>query len=107
MLKVTFLSAGGAASTVEAKAGESAMQAAIMHGVAGIIAECGGVMSCATCHVYVDAAWQGRLPTANAEEDDMLGFTVAERRPTSRLACQLTLADEHDGLILHLPATQV
>lgn len=62
-----------------------------------IKAECGGACSCATCHVYVDAAWQGKLMPAADEEIEMLdqAFDV---EPNSRLSCQIILAPEHEGL---------
>ena len=82
------------------------MEAAIFNDVRGIAAECGGLCSCATCHVHVDPAWVDRLPPPAADEDDMLGFTAAPRLPQSRLACQLRLEAGLDGLVLGLPPTQ-
>lgn len=106
LVNVTFLQPDGAAVTVEAGVGKSAMEAAIFNNVRGIAAECGGLCSCATCHVYVDPAWVDRLPPPAADEDDMLGFTAAPRLPESRLACQLRLDAGLDGLVLGLPPTQ-
>ncbi|MDQ2801504.1 MAG: 2Fe-2S iron-sulfur cluster-binding protein, partial [Pseudomonadota bacterium] len=73
--------------------------------VPGILAECGGVMSCATCHVYVDPAWLDRLPPPSTDEDDMLDNTAAERRANSRLSCQIKMAPELDGLRVQVPET--
>lgn len=81
MVKVSFVQLDGAAVTVEADLGKSAMEAAIFNHVRGIAAECGGLCSCATCHVYLDPAWADRLPSPAADEDDMLGFTAAPRLP--------------------------
>ena len=106
LVNVTFLQSDGAAVTVAAGVGKSVMEAAIFNNVRGIAAECGGLCSCATCHVYVDPAWVGRLPPPAADEDDMLGFTAAPRLPESRLACQLRLDAGLDGLVLGLPPTQ-
>ena len=106
MVKVSFVQPDGAAVTVEADLGKSAMEAAIFNNVRGIAAECGGLCSCATCHVYVDPAWVDRLPSPAADEDDMLGFTAAPRLAESRLACQLRLHAGLDGLLLGLPPTQ-
>jgi 2Fe-2S ferredoxin len=63
-------------------------------------------MTCATCHVYVTDAWQARVPAATAEEQEMLAFAAAERRPGSRLACQITLQPELAGLTVCLPVRQ-
>ncbi len=106
MPKIHFVAADGGVRTVEAKAGASLMEAALFNNVPGIAAECGGLCSCGTCHVYVDAEWTARLPAPDPVEDDMLGFTAAERRPESRLSCQVKLDDDLDGLTVHLPATQ-
>jgi 2Fe-2S ferredoxin len=85
---------------------ESLMRAAVRHNVDGIAGECGGGLTCATCHVYVDAAWADRLPPPGAGEQDMLQFTAAERRPNSRLSCQLRMADELAGIRVAVPACQ-
>ena len=72
----------------------------------GIAGECGGGLTCATCHVYVDPEWAGRLPPPDADERDMLQFTAAERRPTSRLCCQLRMSEEFAGLRVEVPEFQ-
>jgi 2Fe-2S ferredoxin len=82
------------------------MEAAVDNDVAGIVAECGGACSCATCHVYVGSAWADKLPTPSAQEDGMLGC-VLDRRPTSRLSCQIVLQPELDGLILEVAKEQI
>lgn len=66
-----------------------------------IKAECGGACSCATCHVYVDEAWVHRLPPPSDEEEDLL-YSTLDKKPTSRLSCQILLSDELDGLKLTL-----
>ncbi|MBL8360728.1 MAG: 2Fe-2S iron-sulfur cluster binding domain-containing protein [Rubrivivax sp.] len=91
---------------VPARAGQSLMQAAIEANVSGISADCGGLMTCATCHVYVHDDWAERVPPAGDEEVGMLDFVAAERRATSRLSCQITLTDALDGLAADLPPTQ-
>jgi 2Fe-2S ferredoxin len=63
----------------------------------GVTAICGGMCSCATCHVYVDEAWADKLPTAMSDEMDMLK-DLGSFRPNSRLSCQIQLTDELDGL---------
>jgi len=62
-----------------------------------IKAECGGACSCATCHVYVDEAWFHRLPPPSEDEEDLL-YSTLDKKPTSRLSCQILLSDELDGL---------
>ena len=62
-----------------------------------IKAECGGSCSCATCHVYVDEAWVGKLRDPSADEEDLL-FSTLDKKPTSRLSCQILLNDDLDGL---------
>lgn len=63
----------------------------------GVEAICGGMCSCATCHVYVDGGWIDRLTPHEDEEDDLLD-SLEGRRTNSRLSCQIELGDEHDGL---------
>jgi 2Fe-2S ferredoxin len=107
MPKVTYVSPDGARRTLEVAAGTSVMQAAIANGIDGIVAECGGSLMCATCHVYVDEADLGRVPAVGPVETEMLECTASERRETSRLSCQLVMSPELDGLVVHLPPTQV
>lgn len=105
MPKVTFRTADGAARPVEAASGSSLMEGAVRGNVPGILAECGGACACATCHVYVDEEWIGRLPPAGEIEASMLDY-VQDGRPTSRLACQIVLTEELDGLSVAVPAVQ-
>ncbi len=105
-IAVHLLEPNGERYTVRAAVGESLMRAAVGAGIDGIKADCGGVMSCATCHVYVDLAWIARLPLPSSDEDAMLEMTAAQRLPTSRLSCQIALAAELDGLTVVLPETQ-
>ncbi|HEY7840296.1 MAG TPA: 2Fe-2S iron-sulfur cluster-binding protein [Gammaproteobacteria bacterium] len=105
MPKITYIAADGSQTTVEASKGLSVMQAAVNNGIAGIVAECGGACSCATCHVHVDPDWYDRLPAPQGIEQEMLEFAVG-RDETSRLSCQIKITDEVDGLIVHTPASQ-
>jgi 2Fe-2S ferredoxin len=68
-----------------------------------VIGECGGCLSCATCHVYVDAAWYEKAGHPDDMERDMLEITAAERKPNSRLSCQIKATDALDGIVLHVP----
>lgn len=106
MPSVKYIQADESELVVEALEGVSVMHAAIANGVSGILAECGGAASCATCHVYVDEAWMGRLPAVGDDEDGMLDCTASERRPNSRLSCQIEVSSSLDGLIVRMPETQ-
>jgi 2Fe-2S ferredoxin len=63
----------------------------------GVAAICGGMCSCATCHVYVDAEWVAQLPAPMSDESDMLGDLIS-RRENSRLSCQIILNDAISGV---------
>lgn len=67
----------------------------------GVAATCGGMCSCATCHVFIDEAWIGVLPAKDYDEEDLIDMLEFEA-PNSRLSCQLRLGPEHDGLELEL-----
>ena len=105
MPQVTFIEHNGKRHQVTALPGLSLMRAAIDNNVPGIDADCGGMCACATCHVYVDAAWQDRTGERTAMEKDMLNFAAATRA-NSRLACQIPMAQALDGLIVTLPDGQ-
>lgn len=91
---------------VQGKAGHSLMRSAVRAGVEGIAADCGGTLSCATCHVIVEPGWVERLPPPAADEQALLEMTAQPAEPGSRLACQITLQPTLDGLVVRLPATQ-
>ncbi len=107
MVTLTFKLADGGERTVDAAVGDSVMEIARANGIDEIAAECGGEMMCATCHAYVDDAWAGTVGAASEDEQDMLDFASSEVRPTSRLSCQIRMTAELDGLVLHLPESQV
>jgi 2Fe-2S ferredoxin len=103
MPKVTFTDPSGQDHVVDALADESVMLAATKNGVPGIIGECGGNASCATCHVWVREEFQTLVGPANDLEDDLLDLGVEDRRGGSRLCCQINLTDELDGLAVDVP----
>ena len=105
-MKITYILTDGTRREVEASKGASVMETALKHNLRGIDAECGGCLSCATCHVYVDEAWIAKLPPPDEDEADMLGFVAAERQPASRLSCQMVMSEALDGLVVHIPPTQ-
>jgi len=82
------------------------MLAATMNGVPGVDADCGGTLSCATCHVYVDPQWIDRLPAMDDVENDLLENTACERTANSRLSCQIIVTDELEGLSVEVPERQ-
>ena len=96
----------GTAVPLQVPEGHSVMQAAVSAGMRGIVGECGGSAMCATCHVYVDPAWVDKVQAALPNELEMLECTSCERRPESRLSCQIKVHAGLDGLVVRLPATQ-
>ena len=106
MITLHFIAADGTTQTIQGKPGHSLMQAAEKAGLPGIAADCGGSLTCATCHVKVAPEWAPRLPQAGADEEAMLEFTASPREPNSRLSCQIALTPELEGLVVHLPPTQ-
>lgn len=107
MPKITYIQADGTQHVVEATIGTSLMQTALNNGVAGILGDCGGACQCATCHVYIDAPWRGQLPSIGDMEDAMLDSSPAPRKDISRLACEVTVRPEFDGMVVHLPHSQL
>ena len=105
MPRIIFVEADGTRREVNADAGLSVMEAAVLNDVTGIIGLCGGLCSCATCHCYPDPARAAAMPGISDGEDAMLDRAF-DRRPESRLGCQIPLTDALDGLVVHLPAHQ-
>jgi 2Fe-2S ferredoxin len=93
-------------SVISARTGISLMHAAVGAHVTGIAADCGGLLTCATCHVHVRQPWLAQLPPPGDDETGMLAFTASECRPDSRLSCQVMLTPALDGLVVDLPRTQ-
>ena len=106
MPKLTIIEFGGKEHHLEAEVGHSVMQAAIDGMVPGIMADCGGSCSCATCHCYVDEAWAERLPSVESAEREMLECAL-HPMDNSRLSCQIRITPQCDGLVVRLPISQV
>jgi ferredoxin, 2Fe-2S len=106
MAKVTYIEPNGNEHIVDVPSGTSVMQAAVGNSVRGIIGDCGGACSCATCHVYVDPAWIDRVGEKSESESALLE-EVCDPQPNSRLSCQIEMAEDLDGLVVRLPAKQV
>lgn len=105
MPKITYIDQTGTERTVEVPVGWSVMEGAVKNRVPGIDADCGGACACATCHVYVDAAWIAKLPQRQEMEEQMLDF-AQDVKPNSRLSCQIKVSPALDGLVVRTPRTQ-
>lgn len=105
MAKITYIEHSGAEHVVEAEAGVSVMEAAVKNMVPGIDADCGGACACATCHVFVDAAWADKVGKKDPMEESMLDFAQGLTEQ-SRLSCQIRITDSLDGLVVRLPEFQ-
>lgn len=106
MPRITFIAFDGTTTRVDAGTDMTLMEAAVENDIAGIVAECGGSCSCATCHVYIDPEWTKRVGPPNTIENDMLE-SADERAENSRLSCQVKVTDELDGLVVRLPEHQI
>ena len=105
MAKITYIEHDGTEHVIDVKNGLSVMEGAVKNNIPGIDADCGGACACATCHVYVDEAWQGKTGTSSAMEESMLDF-AENVEPTSRLSCQIKVSDDLDGLVVRMPESQ-
>lgn len=105
MPKVIFVDHEGNRREIDAKQGTTVMEAAVQNLIPGIDADCGGACACATCHVYVDEAWFGKLKARDDMEESMLDF-AEDVRDTSRLSCQIQMTDELDGITVTTPEIQ-
>ena len=106
MAKITYIEHDGQKHEIDVANGLTVMEGAVQNDIPGIDADCGGSMACATCHVYVKEDWFPKLPNKETGEDDMLDQAY-EPRVNSRLSCQITVSDELNGLVVHLPEKQV
>lgn len=101
MLRVRFVT-GDDVREVDCDESETLMRLAVDAGIPGVEGECGGSMSCATCHLYIDMAWTDRVGPPGEDEEVMLEF-AEDVQQNSRLSCQITLTTELDGLVVHVP----
>ncbi|MGX1701958.1 2Fe-2S iron-sulfur cluster-binding protein [Microbacterium sp. NPDC055357] len=93
MTTIRYVLRDGSVRTVDASDGESLMRVAVFNGISDIVGECGGELSCATCHVYVPSDVQELLPPPSADEADLLESTMGDYRSCSRLGCQIIVSD--------------
>lgn len=103
---VNYISPSGNSRKIDVPSGMSVMQAALNHRIEGILGECGGNCMCATCHVYVDVSFLGRIPPVTDTEKFMLSIAAEGPETNSRLSCQIKMTDSLDGIVVRLPGKQ-
>jgi len=104
---ITIIEHDGQVHTLDVSEGTTVMEAAIQYDIPGIIGECGGSCSCATCHCYVDPRWMEKLEARSELESEMLEFAACATHENSRLSCQLEVTAELDGMVVRLPEAQL
>ena len=105
MPKIIYIDHTGKERSAEVPAGWSVMEGAVKNRIPGIDADCGGACACATCHVYVDPAWEEKLPPREDMEQSMLDFAL-DVKNNSRLSCQIKVTPALDGLVVRTPKSQ-
>lgn len=101
MVNITFIQPDDTEKSVEASPGHSIMEVAMRNNISGIVAECGGQCSCATCHVYIEGGFFDKVGPPVDDEEDMLEFSET-RRDNSRLGCQVEITEDMDGMIVRV-----
>ena len=105
MTRITYITNNDKVYNIDVQNGLTVMEGAIQNDIPGIDADCGGGMSCATCHVYVADEWLDKLPFKEDGEEDMLDMAF-EPKKNSRLSCQLIVSDTLDGMVVNIPSKQ-
>ena len=105
MAKTTYIEHTDKEHVVEVPNNISVMEGAVQNNIPGIDADCGGSMACATCHVYVDEKWFGKLPNKENAEEDMLDMAFKPNK-FSRLGCQITVTNDLNELVVKMPSKQ-
>ena len=105
MSKITYIEHNGKSHVVEVLNGLTVMEGAVQNNIPGIDADCGGSCACATCHVYVDEKWFGKLPNKENAEEDMLDMAF-EPNKFSRLGCQITVTNDLNEMVVKMPSKQ-
>jgi ferredoxin, 2Fe-2S len=106
MPELIFIEADGTEHRVQGKVGRSVMENAMDNAIPGVLADCGGNCSCATCHGYVESKWAGKVDPVSEDEAMMLQCVV-DKSPDSRLTCQIQLTEDLDGMVVRWPRSQV
>lgn len=103
---VIFVEHNGSRHELDLPVGLTLMDGAVRQSLSGMTGECSGSMACGTCHCFIDEAWISKTGTASQLEQDLLEHSPVSATPASRLGCQVTVTNELDGLVIHLPASQ-
>ncbi|GGC15907.1 ferredoxin [Novosphingobium endophyticum] len=106
MVTIIFKHPDGEETRVDSPVGETVMRVAVEAGIPGIVGDCGGNLSCATCHCYVDPAWGSSLPNMSADEETMLESAL-DVTLESRLSCQIVVTAELEGIRLMIPESSL
>jgi len=105
MTTINFKLHDGTEHAIDAPNGNSVMMVAMRNNFEGILAECGGACSCATCHVHIAPEWMDQLPEMDELEREMLDF-ADDVDDYSRLSCQINVTDKLEGLVVNVPESQ-
>lgn len=106
MAEARFVGADGAQAVLDVPVGQTLMQVAVDNLVPGVIGDCGGFAACGTCHVLVDERFLALLPAPSEDEEIMLAGLLNPVTATSRLACQIAMTGQLDGITVHVPESQ-
>jgi ferredoxin, 2Fe-2S len=106
MTLVTYIEHNGTEHKIDVPNGETVMQGATHNAVNGIVAECGGGLSCATCLCIVDEAWRDKVPQPSELEQQLMEFSPNGEKPGARFSCQIVVNDDLEGLVVHIPESQ-
>jgi 2Fe-2S ferredoxin len=104
MPKVVIIDRYGFRQEIDVASGLSLLEIARTENL-DIEGRCEGSLACSTCHVMIDPEWFGKLGEASEEEEDMLDVGAVGLTATSRLACQVRIDGDLDGIVVHLPGT--
>ena len=99
MAKINVTTRGGKLITIEGKVGHTLMEN-LRDNDLDVEAACGGSCSCATCHVFIDAAWVEKLPKRSDDVLELVEQTTFYKGNSSRLSCQIKFTDALDGIVL-------
>lgn len=106
MPQVIFIHPDKSREIHQVQSGDTVMDCALDNHVDGIKAQCGGGANCSTCHCYVESPWFERLPPCTEDENELLSY-VWQRRRNSRLACQVIMSEQLNGILIHMPEKQI
>lgn len=106
MASVTIVEYDGTHHDIDIVEGDSIMEIATSNAIPGIDGDCGGEAACGTCHIIVTNEWISKTGRRTDMESQMLEMSP-ECEANSRLACQVTVTEELDGLTVRLPEFQM